>query len=247
MSYKIAVLSDIHGNMRALDAVLVDIKHRCVDQVINLGDCAYGPFNPIPVLDRLIESTIPTVSGNEDQILVDPLLADGLSQTARFTQSFLTQRHAEWLAALPLRIEREDLIAFHAQPNDRAAYLLIRPTADGGVRPATQDEFADLLSDVLQPLILCGHDHLPRSLILADGRMIVNPGSVGCPAYDDDAPIPHRVANGTPHARYTVVEIRDGVIRVEPIRVVYDWNAAADEVAANGFPNWALWIATGRS
>jgi len=233
--------------MRALDAVLIDIARRNISDIINLGDCAYGPFNPVSVLDRLIEEAIPTVSGNEDGVLVDRLLANGLSQTARFTQGFLTQRHVEWLAELPLCIERANLIAFHARPDARTGYLLIRPTTEGGVRAATQDEIGAQLTFASHGLILCGHDHMPRTLTLMDGRVIVNPGSVGCPAFRDDTPIAHRVANGTPHARYAVVEIEDDAIRTELIAVPYAWSAASQEAAENGFPDWAQWLATGCS
>jgi predicted phosphodiesterase len=243
---KLAVLSDIHGNIRALDAVLRDIEHRHVDQVINLGDCAYGPFDPTPVLDRLVTLDMPTVSGNEDQVFVDPPAVQGLSRTAQFTRGFLTQRHLDWLTSLPLRIKRDDLMAFHAQPNSRTGYLLTRPSDDGGVCPATQTEIVAQLSAVAKPLILCGHDHLPRHVVLEDGRMIVNPGSVGCPAFEDDVPMSHRVENGTPHARYALVDVVGGRIRAELLAVTYDWQAAAKEAENNGFPDWAQWIATGR-
>lgn len=243
----LAVLSDIHGNIRALDAVIRDMEHRQVDHVINLGDCAYGPFNPIPVLDRLMTLDILTVSGNEDQVLIDSPTAHEPSRAVQFTRSFLTQRHLDWLAVLPLRIERDDLMAFHARPNSRTGYLLTRPLDDGGIRSATEMEIVAQLSEVTSPLILCAHDHLPGRVVLDDGRTIINPGSVGCPAFDDDVPILHRVENGTPHARYALVNVGDGIVRSELMPVAYDWQAAAEDATDNGFPDWAHWIATGRT
>jgi predicted phosphodiesterase len=243
---KKAVLSDIHGNSRALEAVIEDMEHRQVDQVINLGDCAYGPFDPTPVLDRVMALVMPTVSGNEDQVLVDLPAAHDLSRTAQFTRGFLTQRHLDWLSSLPLRIESDDLMAFHAQPNSRTGYLLSRISADGSVRRATNAEIVSHLSAVAKPLILCAHDHLPRCVVLEDSRMIINPGSVGCPAFEDDVPMPHRVENGTPHARYALVNVVDGTVRAEFLAVTYDWQAAAKEAQDNGFPDWAQWISTGR-
>ncbi len=245
MTARLAVLSDIHGNARALEAVLGDIARRGISDMINLGDCAYGPFNPAPVLDQLIALRIPTVSGNEDQILVALGEHEAPSTTARFVSRYLVKQHVEWLRALPLRMERENWIAFHARPDARSGYLLISLIADGGVRPATQEEVVDQLALATQPLILCGHDHLPRVLTLEDKRVVVNPGSVGCPAFDDDVPIPHRVENGTPHARYAVVETQDERIRAELIRVPYDWVSASKEAKINGFPDWAQWLATG--
>ena len=55
------------------------------------------------------------------------------------------------------------------------------------------------------PVILCGHTHIPRAVRLADGRLIVNPGSVGCPGYDDDEPVSHKVETGSPDACYAIL------------------------------------------
>ena len=243
----IAVLADIHGNVRALDAVLADIARRGIERIVNLGDGLYGPFDPVPVADRLLESDWPTVSGNEDRILV---AADRqqVSHTARFTRDRLNRQHLDWLAHLPKTVALDDhTLAFHAIPADDTRYLLSRPTADGTTSPATDDEIAEKLGPVGARLILCGHDHLPRIVRLDDGRTIVNPGSVGCPAYTDACPIPHRVENGSPHARYAVIRWGDESPQAELIAVPYDWDAAATEAAANGFPAWACWLRTGRA
>ena len=76
------MLSDIHGNIRALDAVLADIEDRGIRNIINLGDCAYGPFDPRSVMNRLLELNLPTVSGNEDRILVEVARSGSHSRTA---------------------------------------------------------------------------------------------------------------------------------------------------------------------
>jgi diadenosine tetraphosphatase ApaH/serine/threonine PP2A family protein phosphatase len=75
----------------------------------------------------------------------------------------------------------------------------------------------------------------------------VNPGSVGCSAYRDDNPFEHAIESGSPHARYAVVETQDGNISAELVSVTYDWDAAAQEAKSNGFPDWSLWIQTGRA
>ena len=243
----IAVLSDIHGNVRALDAVLADIAQRGIEQVLNLGDGLYGPFDPVPVADRLLEANWPTVSGNEDRILL-AVERQQVSRTARFTRDRLNHEHLDWLAHLPKTVALDDrTLAFHAAPVDDAHYLLSRPTGGGTMRPATDDEIAEKLGPVGARLILCGHDHLPRVVRLDDGRTIVNPGSVGCPAYTDDHPIPHRVENGSPHARYAVIEWVDESPQAELLAIPYDWTAATAEAAANGFPDWAYWLRTGRA
>jgi predicted phosphodiesterase len=240
-----AVLSDIHGNIRALDAVLADIKRRNIHDIVNLGDCAYGPFDPRPVLNRLLELHLPTVSGNEDRLLVDDVRVRHGSRTATFCVQQLRSKHLAWLAELPLTLNVHGALLFHGKPNDDTQYLL---TAVGeiGSRPRTPHEIADLLGDIAAALILCAHDHTPRTVRLADSRLIVNPGSIGCPAYTDDTPYPHAIENGSPDARYAVIERQGDSATVELIGVTYDSAAAGQEAYDNGFPDWALWIATGR-
>jgi predicted phosphodiesterase len=89
----IAVLSDIHGNVHALEAACEDIRRRGIDTVVNLGDCLYGPFDPRPVAERLIEERWPTVSGNGDRCLVESRCGATTSRTVRFTVERLSDRH----------------------------------------------------------------------------------------------------------------------------------------------------------
>lgn len=244
---RLAVLSDIHGNARSLDAVLDDIVGRGIDRIVNLGDSLYGPFDPRPVAERLLDAGWPTVSGNEDRTLLEALKGRRVSRTARWTADLLGREHVDWLAGLPAIRTIEGIArAFHGTPTDDALFLLTRPTDEGAMRPAKDAEIAERLGPTDEALILCGHDHLPRVIRLPNGRTIVDPGSVGCPAYADDAPIPHCVENATPHARYAIVTCDGDRFDVEPVAVDYDWDSAAREAEGNGFPDWARWIATGR-
>ena len=106
-------------------------------------------------------------------------------------------------------------------------------------------EIDALLGSVAQRLVFCGHDHTQR-LVVRGEKLIVNPGSVGCPAYVDDVPADHVVENGSSHARFAVVHPESGFHAVEWVAVPYDAPRAAAEARANGFPDWAMWIATGR-
>ncbi len=239
----VAVLSDIHGNWRALDAVLADAKRRGIERFVNLGDCLYGPFDPRLVADRLLELEIPTVSGNEDRVLVEGAAGAAVSRTARFTIDRLTRRHLDWVAALPRIVRVDDLVLFHGTPADDAVYLLTQPR-DGRLVARPADAVARLLEEIREPAILCGHDHTPAVVRLDEERAIVNPGSVGCPAYADGVPEAHIVETGSSHARYAVVAWDDDDLSVELIPIPYD--AAADEAARNGFPDWAQWVRTGR-
>ena len=238
----IAVLSDIHGNVRALDAVLAEIARRGIRRVVNLGDCLYGPFDPRPAADRLIGLDIPTASGNEDRILVEPCLS---SRAAQFTRARLEPRHLAWLASLPLTTTDGDALLCHGTPTDDTVYLLSRVSA-GALAMRSGGEIDALLGSVAQRLVFCGHDHTQRLAVRGE-KVIVNPGSVGCPAYVDDAPEDHVVENGSPHARFAVVHPGSGFHAAEWLAVPYDAPGAAAEARANGFPEWAMWIATGRA
>ena len=243
--FVLGVVSDIHGNIRALDAVVSDLERRGIDRVVNLGDCLYGPFDPRLVAERLIDLGWPTVAGNEDRCLVQ---AQGpeFTATARFTHEQLFPSHMEWLTALPSMLDLgQGILAVHGTPRSDREYLLHRPDGTGGMREATEEEIAAALDRTDAWLTLCGHDHLPRVSRLNDGRTVLNPGSVGCPAYSDDHPVPHAVENGTPHARYAIVTLGGGRVDVEPVAIAYDWDAAAAEAESNGFPEWATWITTG--
>jgi len=242
---RLAVLSDIHGNVRALDAVLADIERRGADGIVNLGDCAYGPFDPRPAMQRLIERTSPSVSGNEDRVLVEAAQGKTSSRTASFCIDRLRSEQIEWLARCPHTLEWDDILAFHGTPDDDATYLLTTVDRHGACERNPSD-VQHLLGARTARLILCGHDHTPRHVRLADGIRIINPGSVGCPAYVDDVPAVHAIENGSPHARYAIVDIDGPSVAVTLCGVVYDWQAAAKEAADNGFSHWAQWLATGR-
>jgi diadenosine tetraphosphatase ApaH/serine/threonine PP2A family protein phosphatase len=101
------------------------------------------------------------------------------------------------------------------------------------------------LTAVHQTMILCGHNHIPRIVQLSAGRLVVNPGSVGLPAYSDDLPVAHKMENGSPHARYAVISKTATAWAVEQIAVPYDWNKAARQARRLGQEEWAVWLETG--
>ena len=76
-------------------------------------------------------------------------------------------------------------------------------------------------------IIVCGHTHIPRVVYLANGKIIINPGSVGLPAYKDELPVMHKMESGTPHAKYVVIEKVLGEWTIEQISVPYNWEEVA--------------------
>lgn len=242
----IAVLSDIHGNRWALEAVLDDVRRRGIRDMVNLGDCLYGPLDPDGTARMLMELGMPTVRGNEDRIILDAPGRHPDSPSLPFVQSRLRPEQRLWLQALPLTaIVHGDLFLCHGTPKRDNEYL-VREVTPTECRLLTVAAIALKLGPVAQPVVLFGHDHLPALLALPDGRHLVNPGSVGLPAYRDDLPFAHAMEAGSHHARYGIVTRSPAGIAVEHIAVPYDWQSAAAAAAGNGRPDWAEYLRTGR-
>ena len=245
---RIAVLADIHGNVLALEAVLADLEQRgAVDRIVNLGDCVSGPLWPAETCALLMERNWPTVRGNHDRAVAfdDPA---GMWSSDAFAHGKLSAAQRAWLGALPCRSEfAGGVTAFHGRPDNDNRYTL-DDIADGRLVAASPAKIAQRLRDMAtgSGLVLCGHSHQPRLLQLDGGPLVLNPGSVGCPAYDDPVGLAHVSEVGTPHARYTIATIEaNGVIAVDFLVVPYDHRAAAARALSNGRPEWAHALATG--
>ncbi len=224
---RIAVLSDVHGNAPALDAVLEDVARQGVDAIVCLGDHVSGPVDPAGAAARLIGLGAYSISGNHDRWVVDTALR-GAGAVDRFAREQLNTKQLAWLADMKpvLRVSGE-VFACHGTPTDDE-----KPWLDNFFegRMTTLPSEADVGREAVGidfPVILCGHTHVPRSLRLSDGRLIVNPGSVGM-----------QLVRGSPDAHYAIVEKRGRGWQVALNAVPYDTEAAALMAAKNGFPQW---------
>lgn len=241
---KIAVLSDIHGNIAALEAVLRDAMRRGATQCVNLGDICSGALFPRETAERLMALDLPTIRGNhERQATEHPL--DDMGPSDKHAATSMTSAQLQWLADLPLTLRlNEDVLMVHGTPTSDLIYLLETVTPDG-MRAATDEEIKQRLATADAKVILCGHTHIARVVRLSDGRLIVNPGSVGLQAYADDHPYPHVVEVGSPHARYAMLSFAERQWQAELFTVDYDWQEAASEAEANGRSDWAIALRTG--
>lgn len=263
---KIAVLSDIHGNLPALQAVLTDVEAQGVDVVVNLGDIVSGPLLPAETAEFLMQRDWPTIAGNHERQLLR--IVDGapcdLATSDGYAATRIAPHHADWLRALPASLWlADDVLLVHGTPASDLEYWLETVTLDEGVagspglRAATDREIAERLAnggaarglpDVRADrasLVLCGHTHVPR-IAQAGMTTIVNPGSVGLQAYDDVHPAYHRVENGSAHARYALVERVSRGWRTRLCAVPYDWEPMQRLALRNGRADWASALATGR-
>jgi putative phosphoesterase len=241
---RIAVLADIHGNLRALEAVQADLIKRSAEVVVSLGDHVSGPLQAAATADWLMQQNWVQIRGNHDRQLVDRIPAE-MGPSDRAAHAQLNRRQLDWIASLPpAQMLSEDVLLCHGSPADDLEYLLEQVDGDR-TRLASAEQIQCRLGNVRAALVFCGHTHVPRIVSPSRGVWVVNPGSVGLPAYDDNWTAPHYVETGTPHARYAIVDWDGKTIRADLIAIDYDWESASEEAARAGRPDWAHALATG--
>lgn len=242
---RIAVISDVHGNLDALSAVLADIDGRGADLIVDLGDKLSGPLYPAETADLMMGRDMLHIAGNhERQLLTLPV--EGMGMSDQLAHEALSDHHRDWLRAMPSRADLADgeVLLCHGTPSSDLTYLL-EEVGEWGSRPAGPALIADRAGAETAQVILCGHSHVQRSVRLSDGRLAVNPGSVGLQAYRDAYRFPHRNSMGSPHARYCLLERARGHWSVTLVELAYDWDAAADLAASRGADGWARSLRTG--
>ncbi|KQC14659.1 MAG: hypothetical protein APR63_05365 [Desulfuromonas sp. SDB] len=241
---KIAVLSDIHGNIEALTEVVNDLKSRQVSYVVNLGDHVSGPLWVRETLDFLKKQNWIHILGNHDRMLIkqNPELH---IPSDKFARKLLNKDDIEWLNTLPSsKLLPDDVYIFHGTPANDSVYLL-ETVENNKTRLATTLEIEKRLGDDKSPVMLCGHSHLPRVVQISENCLIVNPGSVGLQAYNDEKPEAHVIENGSPHARYAILEQKEDNWLVDLIAVSYDYEKAAQKARNNDRRDWEKALLTG--
>jgi len=225
---RIAVLSDVHGNMTALDAVIADLRVTAPDLVVQGGDLCSGSRSAA-VIDRIRDLGWPGVYGNTDEMLwvdgkADHYLANvGLHRMREIVAEQIAFNLAElgpdrlaWLRDLPLRWSGHDLAVVHANPDDAWS---ITP-AD-----APDEQLVSTYAPLAQARVVYGHIHRPFVRRLP-GFILANSGCLSL-SYDGD-----------PRAAYAVVD--DDGIQVR--RVAYDIEREAAALVDSGLP-YARWMA----
>jgi putative phosphoesterase len=241
---RIAAISDIHGNLGALDAVLADIARRGADLTVNLGDLLSGPLLPRETADRLMALDLPTISGNHERQVLAPDTA-AMSASDRHAAECVTDSQRRWLRALPSTLwATDEIFLCHATPQSDVDCFM-EDIRDGELIPAAPERIEERVKPCTAPVILCGHTHIPRVAAVGGAQLVVNPGSVGIQAYDGHHPAPHRVEIGSPHARYAMLERGTRGWVAELVAVPYDWEAAARLAFERGRPDWVRALRTG--
>ncbi|MGB0562107.1 MAG: metallophosphoesterase family protein [Spirulinaceae cyanobacterium] len=248
---KLAVMSCIHGNYEALNAVLSDIDDHKADQIYCLGDLVgYGP-HPNAVVEMIRSLDIPTCQGCWDEDIVEGLNACECSYPSQIAELRGRQAH-EWtndvihpevrdyLATLPMTLRRDNLCFVHGSPNSQHEYLL--PSMDGF---AALERVLSADAEVL----FCGHTHVPYVRTLEDGtltvrvqqpgqeesetqlktplKQIINAGSVGEPRH------------GRPNATYVLYDTDTAQVTLREVE--YDYEKTCADIIAKGLPPIFAW------
>ena len=237
-----AVISDIHCNSTALQAVLQDIKTRNIDTIINLGDYFFGALEPAETAEILKEIPMVCISGNTDREIVENKDKEGMQRV----RAELSAETINWLKDLPKTTTVDDLIFIcHGTPESDDEYLLEKVT-EHGVFVYNNEDLIEKTKHIKEKVILCGHSHVNRVIYLSNGKLIVNPGSVGLPAYLGNAEYRFAMESMTPYAKYAIIQVDGGHINIEQVNCTYDWNAAAQRARDNGNDKVAEFLLHGR-
>jgi predicted phosphodiesterase len=231
---RIAVISDIHGNWHALEAVLADLEREPVDEVWCLGDIVgYGPQPNRCVEETRTRSALCLV-GNHDLAALGradlTCFSPDATVSARWTADELTDSAREYLETLEPKGERPGVQLFHGSPRDPVWEYILDESAVRGALELTTAE-----------LVLVGHSHIPIALQLSnggglagglakggseleltDGRWLLNPGSVGQPR------------DGDPRAAYLLIDLESRHAHFR--RVPYDLEQTQAEIREAGLP-----------
>lgn len=229
---RLAIVSDIHGNLEALDTVLADLDRRKPDAIFCLGDFVGYGASPNECIVKLRPRIEAAVMGNHDHAAIGLTALEGFNheaaRAARWTADELTREHHEYLRALPMTLPWRGAVMVHATPSEPEAWHYVLSPAE-----------ADFEMKYFEgPLCFIGHSHYPgtfmahgsRSLYTRqpkltldpEGRYLVNVGSVGQPR------------DGDPRAAYLMWD--DQRRELEHVRLAYDIEGAAARIRKAGLP-----------
>jgi predicted phosphodiesterase len=221
VSLKIAVISDIHANLRAFEAVVEDLT--AIDAVLCLGDIVgYGP-QPNEVMEKLRQLRPGVILLGNHDYAVSTGDSEGFSSDAaaadKWTRKELTSENLQFLSTLrpssALTLSGFPTRLFHGSPRDPLGEYIY---------PGIQNSQAEaLIVRSGGKLLLLGHTHMPMIYSLPKGTL-VNPGSVGQPR------------DGDPRASYAIITLSDDKILVQIKRVKYDIDSVAEKILGAGLP-----------
>lgn len=231
---RVAVISDMHGNAIAFDAVLDDMRRREIDQVVCLGDALQGGPQPVEVAERLRTLGCPVVIGNADaEILTGGEGAEDLADWQRAVLDWSAARLGEDGLALIRQFQPtvtldldgdRQLLCFHGSPASFNEIIL---------PDTSEDDVQRMLGPHLPALMTGGHTHLQQVRRVGDS-IFFNPGSVGLPFDHQQS---HKPPLADPWAEYAILTSEESrAFAVEFRRLPYDVAALIDIIRTSGMP-----------
>nr|WP_294573826.1 metallophosphoesterase family protein [uncultured Romboutsia sp.] len=218
---RIAVISDIHSNIYALDNVMSDIKNRNVDMVVCTGDLVGYGTRPNEVIHRIKEEKILTIMGNYDDAIgnlkivcgcdyPDPKDAQKAGLSMHFTSQETTEENKKYLRSLP----KEAVLTFN---NKTIRFVHGSTRVINEYLKENSKEAEEVMNELVEDILVCGHTHIPYAKYYGE-KLLVNGGSVGKPK------------TNKPDANYVIIDISDSNVKVEIIEVSYDFEKMAKEI-----------------
>jgi predicted phosphodiesterase len=235
---RIGLISDIHGNLHALDAVLAELESESLDGLVCLGDVAVGP-QPAASLARIRDLGCPVVQGNWDEWFAngippaDDETGRKLVEIGDFWAAQLTADDVATLRSFAPTFELElgeggTALAFHGSPSSNM----------DGIYSVTPDAALEqMLGPHRAPVLLAGHTHVQMLRRLEDS-LVINPGSVGLPFSDWG---PHTIMIA-PWAEYGILNSDGGRLQIDLRRTVYDVAAMLELCLSSGMPHARWWV-----
>lgn len=221
---KIAVISDIHSNIYALDEVLVDIKKRNIDLIVCTGDLVGYATRPNEVIKTLKEEKILTIMGNYDEAIgnskivcgcdyPDPKDAKKAGLSMQFTGQETTPENKEYLRNLP----KEAVFTFN---NKTIRFVHGSTRVINEYLKEDSKEAKEVMNELVEDILVCGHTHIPYAKYYGE-KLLVNAGSVGKPKTNN------------PKSNYVIIDIKNEGVEVEIIDIDYDFEKIAKEIEEN--------------
>jgi predicted phosphodiesterase len=226
--------------------VLADIKSRGIKDIINLGDHFFGALEPEAVAGILRKNPMLCISGNTDREILQSTDTDFTKEGMDRVKADLSHESTAWLRTLPKTTTHDGLFfVCHGTPESDDEYLLEKVTANG-VFVHNDEDLIECTKHIKERIILCGHSHVNRVIYLSNDKIILNPGSVGLPAYLGNGEYRFAMESNTPHAKYAIVHAGGGNINIEQVLCTYNWRQASEATRKNGNDKWANFLLYGR-
>lgn len=229
---RIAVISDIHSNIYALEATLKDIENKNIDLVACTGDLVGYGTRPNEVINTIRKNRILTIMGNYDDAIgnykivcgcdyPDPKDAEKAGLSMHFTSKETSDENKAYLASLPkevtLTFNEKTIRLVHGSTRVINEYL-----------KENSKEAYEVMSELVEDILVCGHTHIPYAKYYGE-KLLVNAGSVGKPK------------TGNPNANYVVIDIKninevtkkESSVKVEIVEVTYNFEKMAKEIEEN--------------